>query len=285
MPANIVSASRRTDIPAFYMPWFMAQIEQGFFEVENPYNRRRSIIPAGIDAVDAIVFWSKDFGRFLDQGYGQQLARRGYHLFFNFTINSPHPILEPGMISLDQRLAQLRRLCRSFGPQSVQWRFDPVCHFTTPSGGVSDNLDQFATIAAEAASLGIRRCITSFVDLYRKVKRRMAAQSQLTLVDPEMNHKVAIITRMARILSGTKIALYLCCEKEVLAALPTGLGIKGAACIPARYLMDLFGLDITPRRDSGQRRAAGCGCNISKDIGSYRLHPCRHNCLYCYANA
>jgi len=285
MPANIVSASRRTDIPAFYMPWFMAQIEQGFFEVENPYNRRMSKIPAGVDAVDAIVFWSKDFGRFLDQGYGRQLARRGYHLFFNFTINSPHPILEPGIISLDRRLTQLRRLCRSFGPQSVQWRFDPVCHFTTPRGEVSDNLDQFAAIAAEAASLGIRRCITSFVDLYRKVKRRMAAQSQLTLVDPEMNHKVAIITRMARILSGTKIALYLCCEKEVLAALPASLGIKGAACIPARYLNDLFGLDITPRRDSGQRRAAGCGCNVSKDIGSYRFHPCRHNCLYCYANA
>jgi hypothetical protein len=112
----------------------------------------------------------------------------------------------------------------------------------------------------------------------------MAAQSHLILVEPDMNHKVDIVTWMARILNEKKIALYLCCEKQVLAALPPALRVKGAACIPARHLADLFGLDLTPRRDTGQRRSAGCGCNVSKDIGSYRLHPCRHNCLYCYAN-
>ena len=285
MPANILSASRRSDIPAFYMPWFMQQIEQGYFEVENPFNRRISKIRAGVDEVHAIVFWSKNFGQFLDQGYGRQLRRRGYRLFFNFTINSPHPMLEPGMIPLERRMDQLRRLCDSFGPNSIQWRFDPICVFRNAQGRVSDNLDQFAAIAATTASLGIKRCITSFVDLYRKVKRRLAVQSEIALLDPGMNRKVKIITEMARCLSAYDMDLYLCCEKEVLAALPAALGVRGAACIPARHLMDLFGLQLTPRRDTGQRTAAGCGCNQSKDIGSYRLHPCRHDCLYCYANA
>lgn len=285
MTANIISASRRSDIPAFFMPWFMQQIEQGFFEVENPYNRRISKIGSGVDDVYAIVFWSKDFGEFLDQGHGQKLQDRGYRLFFNFTINSPHPDLEPGMIPLNRRMDQLRRLCHAFGPESIQWRFDPICQFSDPQGRLSDNLDQFETIAANAAGLGIQRCITSFVDLYRKVKRRMARHSQLVLVDPDMDHKVRVITQMTQCLSGKNIDLYLCCEKEVLAALPSVLGVKRAACIPGRHLMELFGLNITPRPDTGQRTAAGCGCNLSKDIGSYRLHPCRHNCLYCYANA
>jgi hypothetical protein len=96
---------------------------------------------------------------------------------------------------------------------------------------------------------------------------------------------VRIITRMAQSLSDKNMDLYLCCEKEVLTALPPALGVKGAACIPARHLTDLFGLDITPHPDTGQRTDAGCGCNVARDIGSYRLHPCRHNCLYCYANA
>jgi DNA repair photolyase len=48
--------------------------------------------------------------------------------------------------------------------------------------------------------------------------------------------------------------------------------------------MELYGGRISLRRDPGQRRRAGCGCRVSVDIGSYGRHPCRHGCLYCYAN-
>ena len=95
MEKIILSASRRTDIPAFYMPWFMAGIEQGRFGVVNPYNQKISNVPAGVDQVHTIVFWSKDFGPFLKGGYGEDLAARGYHLFFNFTVNTADRLLEP----------------------------------------------------------------------------------------------------------------------------------------------------------------------------------------------
>jgi hypothetical protein len=100
----VLSASRRTDVPAFYMDWFMRSIEQGFFEVTNPYNRRKSIVAATPDKVHTIVFWSKNFARFLDHHYGDFLQRQGYHLFFNFTINSENPLLEPHVPPLQQRL-------------------------------------------------------------------------------------------------------------------------------------------------------------------------------------
>jgi hypothetical protein len=83
----VISASRRTDIPAFYMPWFMEQISKGVFEVVNPFNQHVSVVPAMADRVHTIVFWSKNFGPFIDHGYDQQLLELGYHLFFNFTIN------------------------------------------------------------------------------------------------------------------------------------------------------------------------------------------------------
>jgi hypothetical protein len=284
MPKFVISASRRTDIPAFYMPWFMAQVQAGGFEVHNPYNHQITRVPAAIEQVHSIVFWSKNFGPFLEAGCGQTLAERGYHLFFNFTINSEHPTLEPMVPPLKLRLSQLERLVARFGPECVQWRLDPICFFRPRGGSMTDNLGQFDTIARRVSGLGVSRCITSFVDLYRKVLRRLRSCGDLELIDPPLNLKVATIVRIAERLADLKIDLGLCCEKDLLAALPPGLGVGASACIPNDRLAALFGPGISLARDGGQRRSAGCTCGSSKDIGSYNLHPCPHNCLFCYAN-
>ena len=280
----VISASRRTDIPAFYMPWFMASIENGVFEVVNPYNGTTSRVPADCGQVHSIVFWSKDFGPFLKDGYADELTRRGYRFFFNFTINSTDHRLEPRVPSLDTRLAQLAELCRRFGPQSAQWRFDPICHLAHPSEGVSTNLTDFDAIARHAADHGIGTCITSFADLYRKVLRRLRSVPEVDLFDPPLSRKVALVLDLEARLARLGMRLELCCEKEVLAALPPGSSVSGAACIPNHRLIDLYGPGISLRRDTSQRAAAGCGCRIARDIGSYALHVCHHNCLFCYAN-
>jgi hypothetical protein len=87
--------------------------------------------------------------------------------------------------------------------------------------------------------------------------------------------------------SGLKergLHLFTCCEKELLQTLPVTCGIKAASCIPNELLMQLFGGELSLKKDAGQRVSFGCGCKISKDIGAYDQHPCFHNCLYCYAN-
>lgn len=284
MPKAVISASRRTDIPAFYMPWFMAGIDAGCFEVQNPYNRRTLRVPAGPGEVHSIVFWSKNFGPFLDQGYAMELVRRGYRLFFNFTINSAHPVLEPRLPPLEIRLDQLTRLVDLFGPACIQWRFDPICCFRDRSGRMGDNLDQFEIIAGHAAGLGLKLCITSFVDLYRKVLKRTEKIRDLQFVDPPVSRKSSIIAGLAGCLAGLGMQLQLCCEKDLLDHIAPDLQVRSSACIPSRKLTALFGPGISLARDSGQRRASGCNCGVSKDIGSYHLHPCRHNCLFCYAN-
>lgn len=280
----VISASRRTDIPAFYMPWFMTSIDQGHFDVVNPYNRQISRVAANPDHVHTIVFWSKDFGPLLSNQYDKLLTQRGYRLFFNFTINSPHPQLEPAVPPLQQRLDQLSRLCDGYGPDCIQWRFDPICYFHFHNAPLSNNLDQFEFIARHAAEQGISRCITSFVDLYRKVQRRLDSPNAPMLVDPPMATKTAQMTAMADLLAALNIRLQMCCEKEVLAALPSRTAVEPASCIPTHLLIRLYGPGISHSKDHGQRRTAGCQCGLSKDIGSYHLHPCHHNCLFCYAN-
>lgn len=281
---TILSASRRTDIPAFYMDWFMAGIQKGVFEVINPYNQYRRQVPARPDEVHSIVFWSKDFGPFLRGDFGRKLLQEGYRLFFNFTINAPSPELEPHVPPLEDRLHQAVELAQRFHPDAIVWRYDPICFFRQDTRLVTQNRIETMDVIADAlAAVGIRRCVTSFVDLYGKVKRRMASHG-VNLVDPPIAVKCETLMQMADHLRLRGIALGACCEKIVLEALPREAGIGAGHCIPGDLLAQLYGNDFALKKDPGQRRKAGCTCNIAADIGSYRQQPCYHNCLFCYAN-
>ena len=265
------------------MPWFMASIQKGVFEVLNPYSQRVSSVPAAPHQVHSIVFWSKNFGVFLQDGYGHELTRMGYRFFFNFTINSANRLLEPEIPPLETRLDQLSALQERYGPDCIHWRFDPICHLRRADGGIVDNLEDFHSIARHAASLGISTCITSFVDLYRKVYRRTAKMPDIQWADPPLADKVALVVRLAEALEDMGIRLKLCCERGVIESLPASCRVGTAACIPSRLLVDLYGGGLSLRKDPGQRAASGCGCGVSRDIGSYAWHPCAHNCLFCYA--
>ncbi|MGD8882291.1 MAG: DUF1848 family protein [Desulfobacterales bacterium] len=283
-PKIVISASRRTDIPAFYMPWFMDRIKSGSFEVVNPFNQQARKVPATSDDVHTIVFWSKNFHLFLKENYGKKLQKAGYNLFFNFTINSESSRLEPHVPPLDVRMDQLKQLCDQFGSRAVNWRFDPICFFKTRDDIVQDNLGDLDRIAEKAAEFGIKRCITSFMDPYPKIEKRLAALPGFSFLDPPLKTKRQIIIQIEKTLSAVKINLKLCCEKEVLDALPTGTSITESACIPNDLLVALFGGKLSLKKDTGQRIQKGCGCKVSVDVGAYHLHPCYHNCLFCYAN-
>ena len=283
-PKIVISASRRTDIPAFYMPWFMEQISRGFFEVANPYNQRVSVVPATVNKVHTIVFWSKNFRPFIDMGYGRKLLKLGYHLFFNFTINSDCPDLEPNVPPLNERFSQLEHLCQHYGSDAVNWRFDPICFYRTERGVLQDNLSDFSLIADKAAKCKISRCITSFMDHYPKIRRRLSSRPGFEFVDPSLAEKVNIILDMEKQLAALNIRLCACCEKDLIQALPGTSSITHSSCIPNDLLMELYSGRLSLKKDTGQRAKAGCGCKVSVDIGSYRQQPCYHNCLFCYAN-
>jgi len=283
-PQIVISASRRTDIPAFYLDWFMAQVDRGYFEVINPYNRKVSTVTAAPEAVHTLVFWSKDFGDFLNRGVGEQLQKKGFHLFFNFTINSDTPWLEPRVPTLPERLRQLEYLSSRFDSRAINWRFDPVCFYRVNNGRIKNNLHDFTRIADKAARCGISRCITSFMDDYSKIRKRTKSIAGFSFTYPSPEKKVSILQEMEKELRLDKIRLYTCCEKELLDQLPTSTGIDKSACIPNDLLVELYGGNLSLKKDRGQRVSKGCGCKVSIDIGSYHLHPCYHSCLFCYAN-
>ena len=280
----VISASRRTDIPAFYMNDLMKSVQRGYFHITNPFNQKESLVPATPDKVHTIVFWSKDYTNFIKGRFLEKLRMMGYNLFFNYTINSRDPILEPCLPSLDHRLAQLAILAGMVSPDAIFWRFDPICFYRGADGRVCHNQHDFLKIADAVSDLNIRHCITSFVDIYAKVEKRLAALPGFSFLDPSIETKIKILNEMAGQLKKRNISLSTCCENELLKFIPTDWGINQGSCIPNHYLAKLYGPDISMRKDSGQRIKSGCGCRISVDIGSYRNHPCYHNCLFCYAN-
>lgn len=284
MPKKIViSASRRSDIPAFYMDWFMARLSEGIFETVNPYNGKKSVRHVSPETVHTIVFWSKNFHHFIKKGYGEKISEMGYNLFFNFTVNSENPILEPNIPPLSARLSQFRSLADNFSPKAINWRFDPICYYEK-ANRIHSNLADFSLIAEKAAKAGIQRCVTSFIDSYRKTDRRVSLIDDFRFIDPGPDKKIDALLRMAKKLTEHDISLMLCSEKKLFDLLPLDTKIKQSACIDNNLLKSLFGDEISLAKDTGQRSEKGCGCSRSFDIGDYRGHPCYHNCLYCYAN-
>ncbi|MCW7753184.1 DUF1848 domain-containing protein [Desulfobotulus sp. H1] len=272
---RILSVSRRTDIPAFHLDWFHEGLAKGYCEPVNPVSQKTFRVPTDPDAVAAFVFWSKNYGPFLQKQTAKILKERGQKFHLQFTINSPIPQLEPSLPPLAARLEQMAELARCFGPERISWRWDPICHWIDILGKRHHNLNDFMTIASAAAEAGITSCTTGFLDLYAKVNQK-GQRRGITFFDPGQSRKKAILERMAVRLRSMGMNLLLCCEPDML-ALCNGDNIFPAQCVV--QAADFPSLNLP--KDKGQR--AACNCRLSTDIGSYRTQPCSHGCLYCYA--
>lgn len=264
---QVISASRRTDMPACYFDSLSRFIRAGRAEVPNPYSGIVHTVDLRPESVHTLVLWSKDFANVL----ANPALFAPYRLYFLFTINDL-PAMEPRVPPLDVRLDQLRELARRYGPERIGWRFDPVV-FTTDSP--ASTLASFRLIGEAAAASGVRRVIFSFLDMYGKVRERNSRYN-LGIVDPPADVKRDYAAGLAMVAGELGLDLQSCCD-----AVDTP-GITPSACIDGALLGRLAGEPATLARDTGQRDA--CGCTKSRDIGSYREMPCAHGCLYCYAN-
>jgi len=265
---TVVSASRRTDMPACYMDRLAECITRGYADVTNPYSGKVSRVDMRLERVHTLVLWSKDFGPFLRA----DRLFRGYRLYFLFTVNDM-PELEPHIPKLERRLDQSRELACRYGSERIGWRFDPVVF---RSGGPVSSPDSFVRIGEAMRSFGVRRAIFSFLDLYGKVRTRSERYS-LGLVDPPGEVK----REYAACLAGSADRLGMTLESCSETLLDVN-GVRPGACIDGSLLSRLADEPATTVKDKGQRDA--CRCSMSRDIGSYNDMPCPHGCLYCYAN-
>jgi len=274
---TVISASRRTDIPAHYLDWFLHCLKLGSFPLRNPFNGQVRTAEVSRDRVGAIVFWSKNFAPLLER----LKELESWPMVFNFTLNSEDPLLEPGIPPLEDRLEQMRTLAGIYGPRALRWRFDPVVYYLKDQS-LKNNLGSFERLLDFAADLGLETCTISFMDPYRKIMLREKQLSGFRFLYPEREKMIDTASWMAEKAKEREIKLLTCCEAEL-----SRQGIENLApgrCIDHDLLSELYGCVLNHKPDLGQRKAAGCLCHQSLDVGSYRDHPCLSGCLYCYAN-
>lgn len=267
---DVISCSRRTDIPALYYSWLQERLAEKKVTLVNPYSNQPYDVDLSPENIHSIVLWSKNYANVLrDPG-----LLRNYNLYFQFTINAYPVELEPNIPDSPQILDQFGKLCKQYSPKQVNWRFDPIL-FSQYSFW-DERLKMFSDIAQKAYDHGVDRCTFSFISIYGKVKESLDAKGIKCEEVPD-EKKIEFSKEMIKIATPLKIRLYSCCE----AVLEHVEGINKSHCVDGDLLQELFGDKATKAKDQGQRLT--CGCSKSKDIGSY-TQRCSHKCVYCYAN-
>lgn len=275
----IVSASRATDIPAFYAEWFFRRLDKGYVKWRNPFSGQDSYV--SFSHTRFIVFWSKNPKLLLP--YLSALKDRGIGCYIQYTLNDYEAEgLEPNVPSLTQRIDIFRRLVAALGFGAVIWRFDPL--ILTDRITIDTLLEKIARIA-DALVGYTEKLVFSFADIesYKKVSRilRQSSIDYREWDEAYMREFASRLSAMNR--DNWNLKLATCAERIDLSE----YDIRHNRCIDPELISSLAPDDsvlqnflYNARTDSGQRKA--CGCILSKDIGVY--NTCPHGCLYCYAN-
>ena len=307
----IVSASRSTDIPAFYADWFFHRLKVGYSAWTNPFNGVKSFV--SYEKCRFIVFWSKNPKPLL--GHLDELKERNIDCYIQYTLNDYEKEgLEKGVPPLEERIDTFKRLVDRLGQGRVVWRFDPL--ILTDSIGMEDLLQKVERIGDQLSGY-TEKLVFSYADiaLYNKVKANLE-KNHVNYAEWTTAQMEEFAQRLSELNQKWHYQLSTCGEKIDIEQ----YGIQHNKCIDDdlmirlahhdKRLMDflgvevkavensLFGAEPVPgnalwlgeslyavkkkdNRDKGQRQF--CGCIASKDVGEY--NTCPHLCEYCYANA
>lgn len=263
----IISASYRSDIPAFHGDWFLAALEAGEVAVANPYSQRPYRVDLRPEAVDGYVFWTRNarpFARAL-----AAVAAQDRPFVVQYTILGYPRAIDANVIDSALAIDNARAIAAAYGGRAVVWRYDPI--LLTPATETGWHRANFTRLADALAGIA-DEVVVSFAQLYAKSARNLAKAGIAWRV-PAPEEQAALIAELAAIAAARGIALSLCTQPGLAAAPP-------ARCIDAQRLADIAGRPLAaPAR--GNR--PGCLCAQSRDIGAY--DSCVHGCRYCYAVA
>lgn len=308
----IVSASRSTDIPAFYSDWFFDRLKQGYSAWTNPFNGVKSYV--SYEQTRFIVFWSKNPRPLLP--YLDVLKDRNIKCYIQYSLNDYEQEHLEKVPPLATRIETFKLLVQELGVGSVVWRFDPL--ILTDNISVDDLLHKVQNVGDQLKGY-TEKLVFSYADIgiYRKVKGNLERSGipYREWTTPQMEEFAAKLSELNR-KHGWNYQLATCCEKIDIEK----YGITHNRCIDGdlitrlawqdKALMDYMKVKILPlpppslfddssplpegaialpnnqyflsahKKDSGQR--AFCGGMAAKDIGEY--NTCPHLCEYCYAN-
>jgi hypothetical protein len=271
----IISASRRTDIPALFPRWFIHRVRAGFCTVPSPFNSSQvSTIDLSPQAVDVIVFWTRFPRPFFP--YINELATLGYRFYFQYTILNNPRILDRRSPGLEQAVETFCELSNMLGAERVIWRYDPIVLSNLTD--VHFHAENYARIAQSLRGF-THRSVISIMDFYPKTTKRFTeltdAGFQLVSNDLIPSELGKLIPSLVQSAHENGMEIFSCAEPFNL----NNYGVLPGKCVDDEYINKVFHIAVNHEKDPGQRKV--CGCVISRDIGMY--NTCLFECAYCYA--
>jgi hypothetical protein len=271
---HVISASRRTDIPAFHSQWFMNRVRSGRVGVVSPFGRKLFEVSLAAEDVLCIVFWTKNAAPMLPEL--DELSRRGYSFTFLYTINHYPRFLEPRVPGIEATLKTVQTLCERYPGPVLRWRYDTIV--LTESLDRNWHLTNFSRLCDLLAPY-TTECIFSFCDYYRKTIRNMDRRVP-DHVKPDEAQCLDLAGELADKAAARGITLASCAHDFLVSG-----RIAKARCIDPELLGKLMAdpekkLAVQALKTAPTRKE--CGCAASRDIGAY--DTCVHGCAYCYAN-
>lgn len=269
----IISASRRTDIPAFYSDWFVNRMREGFLLTRNPFNahqiKRVSLKP---EDVEVLVFWTRNPSKLMP--FLPEMDAQSYRYYFQYTITGYPRTVEKSVPNPHRAIETFIQLSQQIGPDRVVWRYDPI--LLSNLLPLDEHKRLFSKIAGALAGK-TSRVVISFADFYKKTEKNLKQIDSLICSDITQQHEqlLDLSTYMAKVAVAHGMEIKSCAEAVDVAS----AGVPHGKCIDDALIKDVFGLSLDGKKDSGQREE--CGCIKSIDIGVY--NTCLHGCSYCYA--
>ncbi len=260
----ILNVSGRTDIVAFYTPWFINRLKEGFVDVRNPFNPKL-ISRINFDNVDAIMFCTKNPLPILP--YLEKIEKPKV---FHITLTPYLKDIEPNVPSKKEIIAGIKKVSQIVGKEYTYVRYDPI--FVNDKYTIDYHIKMFERMCNGLEGY-IEHIIISFLDDYKNVRNNIKVLNPKTLTKDDYKK---IGESFSNIAKRHNMTVQTCFEEENLVE----YGFIKEDCLGKELAKKLTGKE---KFKKWKARAGGkCNCVEMVDIGMY--NTCSHFCKYCYAN-
>ena len=213
----VLTASRRTDMSAFYTGELLQGLKEGKF---HPQTMMQPIWELHFEPGDihSVGLWSQDFSKWIERRH--EISGLGYKFWYRFTILPDDPVCKPKAPSVEEQLKQLESLASTDGSHGILVFIDPLIQYKRI--GVTNWKCNFSgagveTIVKKTQRLGIKSITMSLLDYYKHVEKRALRKGfEFRFLNPN-NHSdqeemIETVQRIRNITDGYQVDLKTCCE-------------------------------------------------------------------------
>ncbi len=259
----ILFVSGRTDIVAFYTPWFINRYKEGYVDVRNPFYPSL-VSRIYFDDVDLLYFCTKNPLPIIP--YLKEFKKK---VLLNVTITPYKNDIELNVPNKSLIIDAVKQIAEIIDKDNIYIRYDPI--FLSEKYNLNYHIKAFERLCSLLDGC-TSHIIISFIDDYKNVRKNM---NSLKIIPFTKEDYKEIGVNFSRIAAKHNITCQTCFEKENLVE----YGFIKEDCLSKKLAYSLTGKNY---KKGKMRKGNLCNCVEMVDIGAY--NSCKHLCKYCYAN-